>query len=86
MRLLADHGSDDIMEIELDGNELSIGAYSSTGMAIVDIELTVPVAGPGSSNSTPPAARSSGAMARARGSGSKARSAARPSAWRTATP
>lgn len=44
VRLLADHGSDDEIEFELEGNELSISPHSNTGMAIVDIELTVPVA------------------------------------------
>lgn len=44
VRVLADHGSDDTIEYELDGNELSISAHSNTGMAIVDFELTVPVA------------------------------------------
>ncbi len=43
VRVLADHGSDDTIELELDGNELSISAHSNTGMAIVDFELTVPV-------------------------------------------
>ena len=42
VRVLADHGSDDHIELELEGNELSISAHSNTGMAIVDIELTVP--------------------------------------------
>ena len=44
VRVLADHGSDDTIEFELDGNELSIMAHSNTGMAIVDFELTVPAA------------------------------------------
>ncbi len=43
VRVLADHGSDDVVDIDLDGNELSIGASSAMGQAIVDFELTVPV-------------------------------------------
>lgn len=42
VRIVADHGSDDIVEIEADGNELEIEAVSATGHAIADLELTVP--------------------------------------------
>lgn len=43
VRVLAEHGSDDMVEIELDGNELSISASSAMGQPIIDFELTVPV-------------------------------------------
>ena len=44
VRVLADHGSDDRIELDLTGNELEISATSEMGHAIVDFELTVPVA------------------------------------------
>jgi DUF4097 and DUF4098 domain-containing protein YvlB len=44
VRVLAEHGSDDRVNIALDGSELSISAASSMGLAIVDFELTVPTA------------------------------------------
>lgn len=44
VRVLADYGSDDRIDMNLDGNELNISATSTTGMAIVDFELTVPLA------------------------------------------
>lgn len=42
VRIVAEHGSDDVIEIDADGNELSIQAASAMGMGIIDIELTVP--------------------------------------------
>ena len=44
VRIVAEHGSDDIVEIESDGNTLEIEAISATGHAIADLELTVPMA------------------------------------------
>lgn len=42
VRIVAEHGSDDVIEIDTDGNELSIQAASAMGVGIIDIELTVP--------------------------------------------
>ena len=42
VRLLADHGADDRIDVDLEGKELTISAHSAMGMAIVDFELTVP--------------------------------------------
>jgi len=42
VRVVAEHGSDDVIEIDADGNELSIQAASAMGVGIIDIELTVP--------------------------------------------
>ncbi len=42
VRVVAEHGSDDIVEIDAEGNALEIQAVSATGHAIADLELTVP--------------------------------------------
>ncbi len=42
VRVVAEHGSHDVIEIDADGNELSIQAASAMGVGIIDIELTVP--------------------------------------------
>jgi len=42
VRVVAEHGSRSHLEIEADGNELSIQAAGAMGVGIIDIELTVP--------------------------------------------
>ena len=42
VRLVAEHGPNDVIEIDADGNELSIQAASAMGVGIIDLELTVP--------------------------------------------
>ena len=42
VRVVAEHGSNDFIEIDADGNELSIQAASAMGLGIIDIELSVP--------------------------------------------